>query len=223
MKTTRFLPHPHVLLACALLCFRAAAPARAEVLVYEGFHPADYGNVAPDGNVTASTPTPAGLHTIGVSTAKWNAMGGAQIKVYGENYGLSLPAEMADNGFSAVGGSIGLNPGSANKSHRAMSHALATDVLKVSSGTLYIRMLLNLDAKAASQLNAGATLAQKDGGYFGFGFGKTPASSNYYAPTSLQSGLSFVIWKNSSGQYVLSFVHTTALSESPHSDSAFDA
>ena len=71
-------------------------------------------------------------------------------------------------------------------------------------------MLLNLDSTAAKKLAAGASLAQKDGGYFGFGFGKSPSDSNYYAPTSLQAGLSFVIWKNSSSQYVLSFVHTTA-------------
>ncbi len=188
----------------------AEQPVRATVLVYEGFHPADYNNVAAGGNVTASDPTPTGTNTIGVSTAKWNAMGGSQIKVFGENYGLALPTAMTDAGFTAQGGSIGLNPGSANKAHRAMSHNLVANTLKVSSGTLYFRMLLNLDAKAAGQLNAGASLSQKDGGYFGFGFGKAPSSSNYYSPTSLQSGLSFVVWKNSSSQYVLSFVHTTA-------------
>ena len=183
---------------------------RANVLVYEGFHPADYGNVSASGNVTASSYTLTSQHTIGVSTANWNAMGGSQIKVFGENYGLALPAEMTAAGFSVVGGSIGLNPGSANKAHRAMSHNLVANTLKVSSGTLYFRMLLNLDAKAAGQLNAGSSLSQKDGGYFGFGFGKAPSGSNYYSPTSLQAGLSFVIWKNSSNQYVLSFVHTTA-------------
>ena len=183
---------------------------RANVLVYEGFHPADYNNVSASGNVTASDPTPTGTNTIGVSTAKWNAMGGSQIKVFGSNYGLNLPAEMTAANFSAIGGSIGLNPGSANKAHRAMSHSLAANALKFSSGTLYFRMLLNLDSNAAAQLDAGESLSQKDGGYFGFGFGKVPSSSNYYSPTSLQAGLSFVIWKNSSSQYVLSFVHTTA-------------
>ena len=194
-----------------LALFALLAPvARGTVLVYEGFHPADYNNVAAGGSVTASDPTPAGNYTIGVSTAKWNAMGGSQIQVFGSNYGLSLPAVMTAAGFSVVGGSIGLNPVNNSSDHRAMSHALAANVLKVSSGTLYVRMLLNLDSTAAGKLAGGATLAEKGGGYFGFGLGKAPSGSNYYAPTSLQSGLSFVIWKNSSGQYVLSFVHTSA-------------
>ena len=203
MRHTSLLPL--VLLAWALV----TPSARANVLVYEGFHPADYGNVATDESKTASAAFTPG-HTVGVSNSKWNAMGGSQIKVFGENYGLALPAAMTDEGFSAQGGSIGLNPDGSSAGHRAMSHNLADNVLKVSSGTLYVRMLLNLDSTAAVKLAAGASLTQKDGGYFGFGFGKTPSGNNYYAPTSLQSALSFVIWKNSSNQYVLSFVHTSA-------------
>lgn len=208
MKLRPFL---HTAAVAAALCVSVFAPSvRANVLVYEGFHPADYNNVSASGNVTASDPTPTGTNTIGVSTAKWNAMGGSQIKVFGENYGLALPAEMTDAGYVAQGGSIGLNPASEKAQHRAMSHNLTANTLNVSSGTLYVRMLLNLDSTAAKKLSAGASLAQKDGGYFGFGLGKSPSGNDYYAPTHLQSAISFVIWKNSSNQYVLSFVHTTA-------------
>ena len=109
--------------ATAAAAVLGAINASANVLVYEGFHPADYNNVSASGNVTASDPTPTGTNPIGVSTAKWNAMGGSQIKVFGENYGLALPIEMTNAGFTAQGGSIGLNPGENNNQHRAMSQS----------------------------------------------------------------------------------------------------
>jgi len=200
----------HALAAAVSLCLLTAPSARGEVLVYEGFHPADYGITTGTGTQSADKGNTTGNYTTNVVTGAWTAMGGTQITVYGADFGLALPAEMAAAGFAAQGGSIGLNPDNDSTAHRAMSHNLAANTLKASSGTLYFRMLLNLDSTAAKKLAAGDALAQKDGGYFGFGFGKSPSENDYYAPTHLQSAISFVIWKNSSNQYVLSFVHTTA-------------
>ena len=190
-----------------LLLAVAALSARANVLVYEGFHPADYNNVGDNTQMTPSSANTTGDYTVGLATGAWS-MNGSQPKVYGASYGLALPSEMTAAGFSALGGSIGLNPGDNKTPLRSASHALVADTLKVSSGTLYLRMLLNLDAKAAGNLVAGASLANKDGGYYGFGL--TTGNQEYYLLTGTKSSIAFVVWKNSSNQYVLSLAHTTA-------------
>ena len=181
--------------------------AHAKVLVYEGFHPADYNNVGDNTQMTPSGANVTGDHTVGLATGAWS-MNGSQPKVYGANYGLALPSEMTAAGFSALGGSIGLNPDGNNAELRSASHALVADTLKVSSGTLYLRMLLTLDAKAAGKLAAGASLANKNGGYYGFGL--TTGDQDYYLLTATKSSIAFVVWKNSSDQYVISLAHTTA-------------
>ena len=202
-----------VLCATAALC--SISSARAKVLVYEGFHPEDYNNVAAGGNVTASDCTLTGNHTTGVaygSTAanKWNGMGGTQIKVYGENYGLALPSVMTGAGFTAHGGSIGTNPGGNDSQLRAMRHALASEVLKVSEGKLYVRMLLNIDSKAAGKLSSNDALSDTSGGYYGFGLCTVPGSNNHNLLIKTKAALAFAIWKNNSGQCNISFTHTTA-------------
>ena len=180
--------------------------AHAKVLVYEGFHKTDYNNVGdntqmtPDANVSNN-------HSVGFKAGNW-AMNGSQPKVYGANFGLALPSAMTAANFPAVGGSIGFNPGNNSSDLRSTSHDLVSGKLNVSTGTLYVRMLLNLDSKAADKLVAGDSLARKSGGYFGFGL--TQGGTDYDLPTKSKSAVSFVIWKNSSSQYVLSFVHTTA-------------
>jgi len=189
----------------AFLCLRAG---HADVLVYEGFHPADYGNVAADGNVQANTPFSAG-HTIGFAATGWNGMNGTQVRVFGENYGLALPQAMTDAGFAATGGSVGLNPGSNSSEMRAMNHALASDALKTNSATLYFRMLLNLDSVAAGKLSASSAPSSAAGRYFGCGFTQSDGG-NYYLLTNKKSALAFVVWKNADGQCVLSLAHTTA-------------
>ena len=190
----------------ALASVLAAFSVRAEVLVYEGFHSADYNNV---GDNTQMTPNAnvSNNHSVGFKAGNW-AMNGSQPRVYGANFGLALPAAMAAANFSTVGGSIGLNPDNNHSDLRSTSHDLVSGKLNVSTGTLYVRMLLNLDSNAAGKLVAGASLARKSGGYFGFGL--TQGGTDYDLPTKSKSAVSFVIWKNSSGQYVLSFVHTTA-------------
>lgn len=190
-----------------LLLAVAVLSARADVLVYEGFHPADYNNVGDNTQMTPSGANVTGDHTVGLATGAWS-MNGSMPKVYGANFGLALPPEMTAAGFSALGGSIGLNPGDDNKALRSTSHGLVAGTLNVSSGTLYVRALLNLDSKAATKLVAGDVLAQKDGGYFGFGL--TTGTTDYYLLTRSAASIAFVVWKNASNQYVLSLAHTTA-------------
>ena len=204
---------PAIFCAVAVLCL--ISTARATVLVYEGFHPEDYNNVAAGGNVTASDCTLTGNNTTGVtygSTAanKWNGMGGTQIKVYGESYGLALPAVMTGAGFTAHGGSIGTNPGGNDSQLRAMRHALASEVLKVSEGKLYVRMLLNIDSKAAGKLSSNDALSDTSGGYYGFGLCTVPGSNNHNLLIKTKAALAFAIWKNNSERCNISFTHTTA-------------
>ena len=209
-------------LFCAIFCAVAAlcsiSAAHAKVLVYEGFHPEDYSNVAAGGNVQANGHTAMGNHTIGVSTASWSGMGGTMVRVFGANFGLALPSVMTDAGFSAVGGAVGLNPAQTNAELRAMRHSLAdsndNEPLAARAGTnLYVRMLLNLDSTAAEMLSAGDKLENKNGGYFGAGFVNYGASGNKYSllrRSDCKASLSFVIWKNSNDAYVLSLTLTDA-------------
>ena len=204
---------PAIFCAVAALCSIPAA--HAEVLVYEGFHPEDYSNVAADKNVQANGHTATGNHTIGVSTASWSGMGGTMVRVFGANFGLALPSEMTTAGFSAVGGAVGLNPSQNNAEFRAMRHQLADDKpLAAGAGTnLYVRMLLNLDSTAAGKLVAGDKLENKSGGYFGAGFVNYGASGNQYnllRRSDCKASFSFVIWKNSDDVYVLSLTLTDA-------------
>lgn len=180
--------------------------AHAKVLVYEGFHSADYNNVGANTQMTPNANV-SNNNSVGFAAGNW-AMNGSQPKVYGANFGLALPTAMTSANFSTVGGSIGLNPDNNHSDLRSTSHDLISGKLNVSTGTLYVRMLLNLDSKAAAKLVAGDSLARKSGGYFGFGL--TQGGTDYDLPTKSKSAVSFVIWKNSSSQYVLSFVHTTA-------------
>lgn len=160
MKTHRF----PLFAAAAALSLVTAAPAT--VLVYEGFHPSDYNNVGAGSNVAAGDTTFTPGNTIGVASGTWVKMGGTRIRVFGVNYGLALPSAMTAAGFTAIGGTIGLYDTDNNSDMRAMFHNFTTDTLKVSSGSLYVRMLLNLDATAAAKLAAGETLSNKSGGYF---------------------------------------------------------
>ena len=179
-----------------------ASSARAEVLVYEGFAKSDYDIGEAAGNQgTASSYPGANVSAIGTSTAKWQGMGGSQIKVYGSYYGLSLPSALMDAGFTSTGGSIGTNNGQNNSDLRAMYHALATDVLKVSNGKLFVRMLLCIDSKAAGKLNVKSGPVNASGGYYGFGVMKDPGGNNYslLCQDKSPSAIGFGIWKDSDG------------------------
>ena len=204
---------PAIFSAVAALCSISAA--HAKVLVYEGFHPEDYSNVAAGGNVQANGHTATGNHTIGVSTASWSGMGGTMVRVFGANFGLALPSVMTAAGFSSIGGAVGLNPSQNNAEFRAMHHQFADNkTLAAGAGTnLYVRMLLNLDSTAAGKLVAGDKLENKNGGYFGAGFVNYGASGKQHyllRRTDCKASFSFVIWKNSDNAYVLSLTLTDA-------------
>ena len=176
--------------------------ARADVLVYEGFAKSDYNIGEAVGNQgTASSYPDANVSAIGTSTAKWQGMGGSQIKVYGSYYGLSLPSALTDARFTSTGGSIGTNNGENKSELRAMYHALATDVLKVSSGKLFVRMLLSIDSKAAGKLNVKTEPSNASGGYYGFGVMKAPSGNDYslLCQNKSPSAIGFGIWKDSNG------------------------
>lgn len=177
--------------------------ASAEILVYEGFNPADYKNVGASSNVGAHEGKTTGEYTIGLTQTSWNKMNGTQIRVFGEDRGLTLSEYMISKGFVHQGGSIGLNPSSNSSDLRSMYHTLETDVLKVADGKLYVRMLLNIDKNAAGKLKQQSGVNQVSGGYFGCGFTQA-ASGDYYMLTSMASAIAFVVWKNTNGECVLS-------------------
>ena len=198
---------PAILCAIAALCL--ISTARATVLVYEGFHPEDYNNVSSNGNIQANTTFTAN-HTVGISSSKWNSMNGTQIRVFGEDFGLALHQTMIDAGFAAIGGSIGCNPNSNSSDMRAMNHALASKVLNVTNGTLYVRVLVNLDSVAAGKLTARNELVGNAGNYYACGFSMAPSGNDYHLLTHTRSAIAFLLWKNADNQYVLSLGHTTA-------------
>ena len=195
---------------CAIVTLCSLSAARATVLVYEGFHAADYGNKTGSNSTTASNGNTTGDYTVGVALGGWSANGTSTVRVTGPANGLALPGAMTDAGFTAVGCAIGMSTDSNKSDMKCMYHNLTTGALNLSSGTLYFRMLLSVDSKAAVKLVAGESLAEKSGGYYGFGFGVAPTSNNDYAPTRMNSALSFAIWRKATDQYVLSLVHTTA-------------
>jgi hypothetical protein len=199
-------------LFCAIFCAVAALcslpAAHAEVLVYEGFHQGDWTGITATGSQRIDGIKITGEYTKGFNPqSKWSmADNTTQISVSGTDYGLALPAIMTEKGFTTCGGAAQCNPGSNSSELRGGRHDFASNTLKVSSGTLYVRALLRLTASAAAKLSAVETPAgNKNGSYFGFGLiGLT--SSSKYAPTttSNKSSCSFLMWKNSSEEYVLS-------------------
>ena len=198
----RFLP------AVAILLSLLAPAARGTVLVYEGFHQGDWTGITATRSQTIQNGTTTGNYSSGFAVgSKWSmADSTTQIYVSGTDDGLSLPAIMTAKGFTTCGGAAQCNTGSNNSQLRGGRHDFASNTLKVSSGTLYVRALLRLTAPAAAKLTSVATPAgNADGSYFGFGLiGST--SSSRYAPTlaTNKSSCSFLMWKNSDGTLVLS-------------------
>ena len=198
----RFLP------AVAIPLSLLAPAARGTVLVYEGFHQGDWTGITATGSQQIHKATTTGDYSTGFTAgSKWSmADSTTQILVSGTDDGLSLPAVMTAKGFTTCGGAAQSNPGQNNAEHRGGRHDFASNTLKVSSGTLYVRALVRLTAPAAAQLASVATPAgNANGSYFGFGLIGSTASSKY-APTlpSNKSSCSFLTWKDSGGTLVLS-------------------
>lgn len=184
--------------------------ARAEVLVYQGFHQGDWPGITDTASqqINHSTAKTSGDYSTGFDkNSSWQVSDNTtQISVSGTNYGLSLPDIMTQNGFTTCGGAAQFNPGMNSSEQRGGYHAFTADTLKVSSGTLYVRALLRLTASAAAKLVPVETPAGNvNGSYFGFGLlGMT--SANRYAPTqtSNMSSCTFLMWENKDGDYILS-------------------
>ena len=197
----RFLP--------LLLAFVLAAPsARGGVLVYEGFHTTEYqkegGGLT--GNVTLRpTQSVSAAEGGAVGTAKetkWTGNTGV-IVILSENQALALPSAMTTAGFSATGTSLGITDGSGT-SFKYAYHALATDVLKATSGNLCFRALVHFNSKSANNLTAAesaaaaAALPASTAGYFGFGFARQTGTMNEKFLVANPSTISFMVWKRSS-------------------------
>ncbi len=184
--------------------------ARAEVLVYQGFHQGDWPGITDTASqqINHSSAKTSGDYSTGFDkNSSWQVSDNTtQISVSGTNYGLSLPDIMTQKGFTTCGGAAQFNLGMNSSEQRGGYHAFTADTLKVSSGTLYVRALLRLTEPAAAKLISVETPAGNvNGSYFGFGLlGKT--SANRYAPTqtSNTSSCTFLMWKNKAGDYILS-------------------
>ena len=188
----------------------AVFSANSEVLVYEGFDATEYSLSATTvKDLTTALKSPYG--SIGVVSSNWEGMGGTQPKVFGTDFGLDFPREMKDQGFAARGGSAGMNPGTNSSDFRAQRHALKTDVMKVSDGKLYLRVLLNVDEAAAGKLSAKDEVKNASGGYYGFGLSSVISGNEYYLLSKGPSAMSFAVWRkgtSAENQLAISFVMT---------------
>ena len=106
-------------------------------------------------------------------------------------------------GFSATGTSLGIEDGSGTAIKYAY-HALATDVLKATSGNLCFRALVHFNSKSANNLTAAesaaaaAALPASTAGYFGFGFARQTGTMDEKFLVAKPSTISFMVWKRSS-------------------------
>ena len=195
---------------CAIVTLCSLSSARATVLVYEGFHEGDWTGITASGGQQLQKGKTTGSHSTGfVANSSWSVSDSTtQLYVSGTDYGLSLPTVMVAKGFTTCGGAAQGNSQADKNELRGGCHAFATDTLKVSSGTLYVRALLRLTTSAAAKLNSVETPAgNSNGSYCGFGLiGSTSASRYPLTTTSNKSSCSFLMWKNknSSGELVLS-------------------
>ena len=198
----------HSLIAATAILTLLGSAANATVLVYEGFHEGDWTGITATGGQQIQKGKTTGNYSTGFNAnSSWAvADNTTQLSVSGTDYGLTLPIIMTAKDFTTCGGAAQCNPSGGNSQLRGGCHAFTADTLKVSSGTLYVRALLRLDSSAAAQLASVSTPAgNANGSYYGFGLiGST--SANRYGPTttSNKSSCSFLMWKNSSGEYLLS-------------------
>ena len=197
-------------LMAALLASALAVPeARARVLVYEGFHETEYqkdggglnGDVKlrPTQSVSAADGGAVGTD----KGSKWLSNNTSVIRILTIDNALALPSAMTEAGFSATGTSLGLNDGSGT-AIKCAYHALATDVLKATSGNLCFRALVRFEAKSPNNLTAAdsaaaaAELANSTAGYYGFGFARQPRTAYEKFLVAEPSTISFMVWKRSS-------------------------
>ena len=196
-------------LMATFLAFALAAPsALGGVLVYEGFHATEYqkdgGGLYGDVKLRP-TQIVSAAEGGAVGTAKETKWTGntSVIKILNASQALALPSAMTTAGFSATGTSLGIEDGSGTAIKYAY-HALATDVLKATSGNLCFRALVHFNSKSADNLTAAesaaaaAALPASTAGYFGFGFARQTGTMNEKFLVANPSTISFMVWKRSS-------------------------
>ena len=167
-----------------------AFTAQADILLSDGFSRTNaYPIAATQQGTLSNYPSTYDGTIVGFNTGKKWLMYGSQPKVHG--YDLRLPAAMTAAGFSSMGENcVGMNRGSANSKNRYGRHDLAADVLKISSGTIYVRALMHLDSTAASPMvstsDSVIVVADGDVNYYGIGFSpRLDASQDAASCTSL--------------------------------------
>lgn len=173
-----------------VMAFGCMFTGRASVLVSDGFsRTAAYPIAATQQGTLSNYPSTYDGTIVGFNTGRKWLMYGSQPKVYG--YDLRLPAAMTAAGFSSMGENcVGMNRGSANSKNRYGRHDLAADVLKISSGTIYVRALMHLDSTAASPMvstsDSVIVVADDKVNYYGIGFSpRLDASQDAASCTSL--------------------------------------
>ena len=192
-----------------LLAFVATAvvafPARAKVLVYEGFHTSDYGLKDTSGGDLGGKGV-TGKYTVGIKTpnANWTCSSNSvDFKVVGYNYGLPLPDVMTNAGFSVVGGAVETDHDKNSAEIRSAYHSLVANTFNVSSGKLYFRMIVRASVGFTDKLAPGANFSNSGCSYAGFGF-CVSAAQEHYLLTRGNSSFFFAVSKDASGTPVLS-------------------
>lgn len=167
-----------------------AFTAQADLLLSDGFSRTNaYPIAATQQGTLSNYPSTYDGTIVGFNTGKKWLMYGSQPRVHG--YDLRLPAAMTAAGFSSMGENcVGMNRGSANSKNRYGRHDLAADVLKISSGTIYVRALMHLDSTAASPMvstsDSVIVVADDNVNYYGIGFSpRLDASQDAASCTSL--------------------------------------
>ena len=174
-------------------------PDTSKILVYDGFNASAYTISAKGTGTLSSYPKNYDSSMIGFNASLWE-MTGSQPKVWG--YGLNFPSTFAAKGITAGGEwSIGPNGGGNNTQNRNTSRKLAADVLKLSSGSLYFRLLMHLDKTAVATMKSADTLIEAkgaDANFWGVGFAPNTGIS-YDLLTATSGAFGFFFRKNSKG------------------------
>lgn len=178
-----------------------------EILVSEGCDTTvDYVSASASGSGLLGTYPKAWTANIGImKDKKWSGYG-SQPKAYLRD--LPMPECFAAAGITSKGAaSVGLNTGANQTDHRWGYLALATDKLKIASGTtIYLRALMSVDSGAASTLSKPKSDAIGNGNTYGCGISTRPSSSggNGGSPLTAVNGVGFCFWRDSTDKFNLS-------------------
>lgn len=161
--------------------------AAAEILVSDGFPIGEGGYAAEKTALNAQAITDESV--VGFAWQKWNNGGGSGT-VYSLPTGLFFPASFAEQGFTAVGGSIGFNASSAGNPR--VGERMLADNVYPSSGKVYLRFLMNADATIAA-------------------VNTKPTSANVFTATTCYAAGLAGDWNSTAGEYTYFFTAKNSL------------